>query len=165
MPEPQWHAALSPAVYAAARAAKLKRPACAAVASVMLDADHVADLAYFRLTSCRDRQLVPFHSWELAFVGLLSRRRTVRAISAGALAHMLADWSIGGYDFLQLSLAYRLAHKFKTFRSGRGGDWVEWPHGALGWKAIFSSHSSPQPHQPHEARDVTVDDALIDVAI
>src|SRR5690349_10005925 len=119
MPVPHWHVALSPVVYAGARAAKFRRPILAATASVAIDADHLADLSYFRLTGCRDRQLVPFHSWECALIGLASKSRTARALSAGALAHLLTDWAIGGYDFMQLSLVYRCANKCRTGRMGR----------------------------------------------
>jgi hypothetical protein len=135
MPVPHWHVALSPVVYATARATRFRRPVLAAAVSVAIDADHLADLGYFKLTGCRDRQLVPLHSWELALIGLASSNRTARALSAGALAHLLTDWAIGGYDFLQLSLAYRLAKKFRTGRMGR---WVEWPRDSDAWKAFLS---------------------------
>src|SRR5689334_20344638 len=136
MPEPQWHVALMPAVYASARAARVSRPALAALTSVAIDADHFVDLAYFRVTGCRDRQLIPFHSWEAAIVGCFSRNPLTRSVAAGVCAHLLADWLVGRYDFAQLSLIYRIAHRFRT---GRMGPWVEWPRGPRGWREIFFS--------------------------
>jgi hypothetical protein len=136
MPEPQWHVALAPAVYAVARKTRVPRPALAALASVVIDADHFADVTYFRVTGCRDRQIVPCHSWEVAIAGCFSKRPLTRAVAAGACAHLLADWLVGGYDFLQLSLIYRVARRFRT---GRMGPWVEWPRGPRGWGEIFYS--------------------------
>jgi hypothetical protein len=136
VPEPQWHVGLLPVVYGVSKSIHIERPVLASVVSVAIDVDHFTDVAYFRLTGCRDRQFVPFHSWEFAVAGVMSRNRTVRAASTGALAHLVADWLVGGYKFSQLSLAYRVAHRFRT---GRMGPWVEWPRGQRGWKEIFYS--------------------------
>lgn len=110
------------------------------MASVLIDLDHFVDMAYYRISGHRDHQIVPLHSWELVGIGLLSRRKTVRAMSAGALAHLLTDWLVGDYEFRQLSLGYRVV---KRFRTGWIGDWADWPFGDRGWRGLFYSDSEP----------------------
>jgi hypothetical protein len=164
VPEPQWHVGLLPVVYGVSRSVHVERPVLASVVSVAIDIDHFADVAYFRCTGCRDRQFVPFHSWEFALAGVMSRNRTVRAVSTGALAHLLADWLVGGYKFSQLSLAYRVAHRFRT---GRMGPWVEWPRGQRGWKEIFYSRDvrTDPPVAPIESGLHTFGEAIRELLV
>lgn len=137
MPEPQWHLAAAPTVYMAARRARGDvDPVTVAAASVLIDADHCCDMAYYRLTGDRFRQLVPLHSWELVALLLLIPSRRFRSVGAGFLVHHVLDLVLGGYGFKELSLAYRAS---KRFRTGWLGDWVQWPHGPRGkWQLLYS---------------------------
>lgn len=141
MPEPQWHLAAAPGLFALLR--KLDKqtiePAAAAVVSVIVDADHFCDVIYYRRTKNRLCQLVPLHSWELAAVLLASRSRAARTIGAGLITHLLMDWSVGDYPFRNLSFLYRCS---KGFRTEWLGDWVLWPNGARGWREIFFSETT-----------------------
>jgi hypothetical protein len=138
MPEPQWHLASAPLVYALFR--KLGLPGVeamtAALASVLIDADHLCDIAYYRATKNRLCQLIPLHSWELVAVLLLSDSRRARSIGAGFLVHHLLDWTVGDYPFRKLSFLYRLSKGFKTEWLG---DWVLWPTGPRGLREILHS--------------------------
>lgn len=140
MPEPQWHLAAAPVIYGLLRKFDLPGidPTPAAIASVLIDVDHLCDMAYFRLTKDRFCQLIPFHSWELVAVLLLSDSRKARSIGIGMLAHLLMDCTVGEYSVRNLSFLYRLSKGFKTEWLG---DWVLWPKGSRGWRGIFYSNT------------------------
>lgn len=135
-PEPHWHLALSPGAFLLSRRRDGTSPWIAAAASVLIDVDHFVDMAVFRLTGERLRQIVPLHSWELVALQLGSRSRIRRSLAFGFLIHLCADWLLGDYEFKQLSLGYRLSRRMRT---GWLGDWVEWPRG--GCSALLSSAS------------------------
>jgi hypothetical protein len=146
MPEPQWHLAVAPALYLATRRVQGDvDPVTAAIASVLIDADHCCDMAYYRLTGDRNRQFVPLHAWEFITLLLLSRSRRVRSIGVGFLAHHVLDLMFGGYGYKDLSFVYRAS---KRFRTGWLGDWVQWPHGPRGkWQLFYSGtqgHDAPR---------------------
>lgn len=137
MPEPQWHLLLAPVVYRlASRRGNRRNALVATVASVLIDADHFVDMAYYRSTGDRHRQLVPLHSWELVTVLLGSRSRVARSIGLGFLAHYLVDVVVGDYPARNLSILYRALRRFRT---GYLGDWVLWPHGTRGFRELFHS--------------------------
>ena len=142
VPNPSLHI-LSAAIFALTPVrARLRHPASAAAAAILVDADHVVDWAAYQLTHRRHLQIIPLHSWELAAVLLLARRPRARSIGAGLALHFVLDLSLGGYSVQRLSLLYRARHRFETDWLG---DWALWSIG--GWP----SRSGGEPPRMRDA--------------
>ena len=104
--------------------------------SVLVDGDHLVDVALQRRTGRREWCVVPLHGWEyvilLALVGRRQHwRRIAVAAALGLLLHLLIDQvtnkpaHVAGYSVL-----YRAWHRFAADRlpfHGGGGQWIHQP--------------------------------------
>jgi hypothetical protein len=121
----------------------------AAAASVLIDLDHFVDVAYYRVTGDRDREIIPLHAVELLPFLLVSRSSSargvglgirqspsVRGLALGVVVHFCIDLVFGDYSLPQLSISWRIA---KRMRTGRIGDWAQWPRGTDSWRAMFGN--------------------------
>ncbi len=135
MPEPQWHLASAPLPLAIAKLGPGDAdPALAALISVFVDLDHLVDVAWYRVTGDRERQLIPLHAVELLPLFLACGTPRSRGLAIGLAVHYGIDLVFGEYRLRELSIAWRLRHRLRT---GWMGDWVEWPRGRGSWRAIF----------------------------
>jgi hypothetical protein len=133
MPEPQWHAAVAVVPFSLAPAIGARRD-FAVLASVLVDLDHFADVAYHRLTGDRGRQIIPLHAVELLPFLLLGRTPAARGVALGVVVHFCTDLLLGDYTLRQLSIAWRISRRMRT---GSMGDWARWPQGTDSWRAMF----------------------------
>ncbi|HYY89112.1 MAG TPA: hypothetical protein VFA49_09980 [Chloroflexota bacterium] len=91
MPRPRYHAAVSLGLAAlvVARGRRWRDALPVLVAGVLVDIDHLVDLAATRATGKTEWAILPLHAWEWVF-GLLARGGRVRRGLAGGLAAHLA---------------------------------------------------------------------------
>src|SRR5205823_6760669 len=93
MPRPRYHAALSLAVAAVvvARTRQWRDALPVLVAGVLVDLDHLVDLAATRATGKTEWIILPLHAWEWVF-GLIARRtRLADLLAAGLAPHLALD--------------------------------------------------------------------------
>jgi hypothetical protein len=133
MPEPQWHAATAVIPFAIAPSIGARRD-YAAAASVLVDFDHFVDLAYYRRTGDRAREIIPLHALELLPFLIARRSPAARGVALGLVVHFCVDLVFGEYTLPHLSIAWRISRRMRT---GGMGDWVLWPRGADSWRAMF----------------------------
>jgi hypothetical protein len=93
MPRPRYHAAVSLGVAAllVARTRRWQDAVPVLAAGVLVDFDHLVDLAATRATGKPEWIIVPLHAWEWVF-GLLARHsRRADNLAAGLAAHLALD--------------------------------------------------------------------------
>jgi hypothetical protein len=103
---------------------------------VLVDGDHLVDLALQRQSGRRRWLVLPLHGWEFALLGLLTPARGLgpaltRAAALGLLLHLVADQIANQPAEAALySFGFRLARRFDAERLvlKRGdGSWVHRP--------------------------------------
>jgi hypothetical protein len=93
MPRPRYHAALSLGLAAlvVARSRRWRDALPVLVAGVLVDIDHLVDLAATRASGKAEWIILPLHAWEWVF-GLLARRaRFSDGLAGGLAAHLALD--------------------------------------------------------------------------
>src|SRR5919199_3906155 len=93
MPRPRYHAAVSLGLAAlvVARTRRWHDALPVLVAGVLVDLDHLVDLAATRATGKTEWVILPLHAWEWVF-GLVARHsRLTDHLAAGLAAHLALD--------------------------------------------------------------------------
>jgi hypothetical protein len=93
MPRPRYHAALSLGLagLVVARSRRWRDALPVVVAGVLVDLDHLVDLAATRASGKAEWIILPLHAWEWVF-GLLARRQHLAdALAGGLAAHLALD--------------------------------------------------------------------------
>ena len=93
MPRPRYHAAVSLGVAAlvVARTRRWRDALPVLVAGVLVDIDHLVDLAATRATGKTEWIILPLHAWEWVFGLLARRRRLTDGLAGGLAAHLALD--------------------------------------------------------------------------
>ena len=93
MPRPRYHTAISLALAAlvVARTRRWRDAVPVLVAGVLVDIDHLVDLAANRRAGRLDWIILPLHAWEWVLTLLASRRRTSDGLAGGLAAHLALD--------------------------------------------------------------------------
>jgi hypothetical protein len=119
MPRPRYHAALSLAVAAlvVARTRRWRDAVPVLVAGVLVDFDHLVDLAVTRRAAKAEWIILPLHAWEWVFGLLWRRSRVADGLAGGLAAHLALDQfnPVIRHPFFYW-LVVRLAHRFRAVR-------------------------------------------------
>ena len=134
MPRPRYHAAVSLTLAAlvVARSRRWRDALPILIAGVLVDLDHLVDLAATRATRKTEWVILPLHAWEWVF-GLLTRRaRLFDGLAGGLAAHLALDQLNSAIEhpfFYWISV--RAAHGFRArpplmdpARFQRGARWM-----------------------------------------
>src|SRR4249920_440551 len=93
MPLPRYHAMVSLGVAGVivARSRRWRDALPILVAGVLVDVDHLVDLAVNRYTGKRDHLILPLHAWEWVFALLARNTRRERNLAGGLAGHLALD--------------------------------------------------------------------------
>jgi hypothetical protein len=117
VPRPRYHAAVSLALASlvVARSRRLSSALPVLIAGVLVDLDHLVDLAVSRASGKADWAILPLHAWE--WVLGLAVRGTQRSLglAGGLAAHLLMDqFNPAVTHPLFYWIAVRLRHGFRA---------------------------------------------------
>jgi hypothetical protein len=96
VPKPRVHTAVSLALAAltVSRTGRWRDAIPVLVAGVLVDADHLVDLAANRAAGRVAWAILPLHGWEWVLALLLRRRRTSDGLAMGLAAHVALDQAL-----------------------------------------------------------------------
>ncbi len=93
--------------------------------AVLMDADHLIDLAYVRVTGDTGRVFVPLHGLDVlaALAALAAWRRSgpLAACALGVALHLAMDY-YAERDPIKVSVLWRAAHRFRAPHRSR--EWI-----------------------------------------
>ena len=118
MPRPRYHAAASLALagVVVAGSRRWRDAVPILVAGVLVDLDHLVDMALVRGRGRHDLVVLPLHAWEWVGALLLRRSRTADGLASGLAAHLALDQT--GNAAVRHPLFYwitlRLLHRFRA---------------------------------------------------
>lgn len=126
MPKPSRHLALALPVVAAVPSG-WRVPLLAG--AVLIDADHLLDLAYVRSGGDHERVFLPLHGLDVlaALAALAAWRRSgpLTAFALGVTLHLAMDLQAENVNWVKVSLLWRAARGFRT--PGRRRTWMDRP--------------------------------------
>ena len=95
--------------------------------AVLIDADHLIDLAWVRAGGDRERVFLPLHGLDVlvALAALAAWRRSgpLAAFALGVALHLAMDLRAENLNWVKISLLWRAARRFRT--PGRPRTWMD----------------------------------------
>lgn len=134
MPKPRYHAAISLALAAVvvARTRRWRSALPVLAAGVLVDIDHLVDLAENRASDRPKWTILPLHAWEWVFALIARHNRTGDGLASGLAVHLALDqWNSAISHPLFYSIVFRARHRFTATRPlvnparyARGSGWM-----------------------------------------
>jgi hypothetical protein len=135
LPRPRYHTAVSLALAAlvVARTRRWRDALPVLVAGVLVDIDHLVDLAANRRTVGVAWVILPLHAWEWVLALLARRNQRSDALAGGLAAHLALDQLNHAIDHpLFYWITFRALHRFRARaplisreRYARGARWMK----------------------------------------